>query len=140
VVPGDRVPGVPNHAVKVRAEVVESHWVLGAGVVAQSDQFARGDENNRDRNGAVPGFAVLNLDVSYAIAPRWQVFARIDNALDRRYSTFGVLGRNVFTAPADSFDPSGETWRSEQFRSVGAPRSVWVGIALRAGSKGQSAR
>ena len=33
-----------------------------------------------------PSFTLLNLKARYNIAPDWQLFARIDNLLDRRYS------------------------------------------------------
>ena len=55
-------------------------------------------------------------------------FARIDNVLDRRYASFGILGTNVFTGPGRSFDPDNP--RHEQFRGYGAPRSMSVGMQI----------
>ena len=81
----------------------------------------------------MPGFAVVNLDARYAFAPGWEVFAKVNNLFDRRYATFATLGQNVFTGPGNSFDSSGASWRNEQFRSVGAPRGVWVGVNCRFG-------
>ena len=100
-------------------------------LVAQSNQFARGDENNQDVNGAVPGYAVVNLDARWRFARGWELFANVSNLFDRRYSTFGTLGQNVFTAPGNSFDASGASWRNEQFRSIGMPRGAWIGLAYR---------
>jgi hypothetical protein len=60
----------------------------------------------------------------------WELFAKINNVFDRRYASFGALGQNVFTAPGNTFDASGASWRSEQFRTVGAPRGVWVGLSV----------
>ncbi|MBS0393558.1 MAG: hypothetical protein JSR54_02975, partial [Proteobacteria bacterium] len=48
-----------------------------------------------------------------------------------------TLGRNVFTGPGATFDPSGASWRSEQFRSVGAPRGAWLGVSVRLGRAGE---
>ena len=55
-------------------------------------------------------------------------FARIDNLLDRRYASFGILGTNVFTGEGRSFDPDNP--RHEQFRGYGAPRSLSVGMQI----------
>jgi len=128
VVPGDRIPGIPRHVIKLRAAYVSGALTLGVDVTGQSDVYARGDENNRDVNGPVPGFFLVNLDARYALSSRWRVFARIDNLLDRRYYTYGVLGQNVLTAPGNTFDPTGVTWRSEQFRTVGVPLGAWIGV------------
>lgn len=53
-----------------------------------------GDENNRDRHGALAGYAVLALDLHYQATRRLALFARVDNALDRRYAISGQLGRH----------------------------------------------
>src|SRR4030095_11407579 len=61
--PGDRIPGIPRDPVKLRLEAdAFERATLGAPRLVFSSQFARGDENNQDRNGPVPGYAVLNLD------------------------------------------------------------------------------
>jgi hypothetical protein len=58
---------------------------------------------------------------------------------DRRTSTFGTLGRDVFTGPGRSFDATGSTWRREQFRAAGAPRGAWVGVTWRFGAQAAEA-
>ena len=140
VVPGDRIPGIPRHVLKLNAAYEIGALTLGMDLISQSDIYARGDENNQDVNGAVPGFLLVNLDARYSLSSRWRVFARIDNLLDRRYYTYGVLGRNVFTAPGDTFDPTGATWRPEQFRTVGVPIGAWVGIEYSVGSRRDGSR
>jgi len=131
VMPGDRIPGIPRHIVKLRAEYAATRYAAGLNVTGQSNQVARGDENNQDVNGPLPGFVLVSLDARLDISSSWHVFARVDNLFDRRYFTFATLGTNVFTAPGNVFDPTGTTWRSEQFRTVGAPRGAWVGVELR---------
>jgi iron complex outermembrane receptor protein len=134
VVRGDRIPGVPRNIVKLRGEYTLKRLTIGVDVVGQTDIYARGDENNQDVNGPVPGFVLVNLDARYELASRWRLFARIDNVLDRRYYTFGVLGQNELTGPGNTFDTTGETWRHEQFRTVGAPLGAWLGVAYGLGS------
>ncbi len=126
--PGNRIPGMPRNIVKLRAEYMTSRTTVGLTVMGQSDQYARGDENNQDVNGPIPGFVIVNLDAHYDLSSRWGLFTRIDNLLDRRYYTYGVLGENVFTAPGGAFDPTGATWRAEQYRTVGAPFGLWFGV------------
>jgi iron complex outermembrane recepter protein len=133
VVPGDHIPAIPRQTVKLRAEYARGNqYAIGVNVIGQSDQFARGDENNRDVNGPVPGFALVNLDGHYNLSSSWRLFARVDNLFDHRYFTFGTLGENVLTAPGNTFDLSGTSWRSEQFRTVGVPRGVWLGVEFSA--------
>jgi outer membrane receptor protein involved in Fe transport len=132
--PGDHLPGLPQRVIKLRADwAATSALSMGLHLQAQSSQFARGDENNQDARGAVPGYAIVNLDARYRVARGWEAFAKVDNLFDRRYSTFGSLGQSVFTGPGASFDPSGASWRNEQFRTVGVPRGAWIGLSYRFG-------
>ena len=130
VTPGDRIPGLPRDSLKLRAEWNRDEQLsIGMSVVAVSHQYARGDENNQDAHGPLPGYAVAHLDVQYAVSPRATLFAQVDNLFDRRYATFGQLGANVFTGPGGAFGPaSGAAPVSEQFRAFGAPRGVFVGL------------
>lgn len=132
--PGDRIPGIPRDLLKVRLEYLPSARLsIGLSILGQSSQFARGDENNADTHGTLAGYALINMDASYQIDGHWRLFATIDNLLDRRYSSFAVLGENEFTGPGNTFDPTGRTWRSEQFSSVGAPFGAWIGLEYRFG-------
>ncbi len=134
VLPGDHIPGIPLQTLKLGLDWdVAAAASLGLAMVAQGPAYARGDENNRDVNGPVPGFAVFEFDARWRAAAGWELFARVSNLLDRRYSSFGALGQNVFTGAGETFDATGATWRNEQFRSVGAPRGVWVGLTWRFG-------
>ena len=135
VAPGDRLPGIPRQIVKLRAELAGAHYALGITVAGQSGQYARGDENNRDVNGMLPGFVLVNLDGRLELGGGWSAFMRIDNLFDRSFYTFATLGENVFTAPGDRFDATGASWRAEQFRAVGAPRGAGLGIADRPAAK-----
>ena len=127
VTPGDRIPGIPRHQFNLRAEYAFTEKLSAAGtLIAASDQFARGDENNRDVHGSVPGNAIVKLDARYQADRHWQVFGRIDKLFDKRYQTFGVLGQNAFLGPNNTFATGASV--AEQFRSPGAPLGVWVGV------------
>ncbi len=132
VSPGDRIPGIPAHRGRLAVDyAVTPAWEVGATVIAVSEHYARGDDNNADANGPVPGYGLVNLRTRYRLGPRVALVGRIDNLLDKEYSTLGVLGVNAFTAPGDRFNTDPDRWRSEQFRSPGAPLGVWVGVEAR---------
>ncbi len=134
--PGDRLPGIPADSLKLRADLdLEAQWALGASVVLTSSQYARGDENNRDAAGRIPGYAVVGLDARWNLTPAVQWVAGADNLFDRRYQNFGQLGANAFTGPDRSFGPAlGIDPVREQFRAVGAPRTLWIGVRYTLGA------
>jgi len=71
---------------------------------------------------------VLNLDARWTLARGVELFARANNVFDRRYATFGVLGRNVFANPTRRFDPAHGA--SETFVGQGAPFGAWAGLRV----------
>ena len=126
---GNRIPGIARQTLKLRAAYdVTPSWNIGTNVVMASGQFARGDENNQDVNGKVPGYAVVNLDTHYSINKNWKLFGKVNNVFDNEYATFGVLGNNIFNG------------QDEQFRSPAAPRAAWVGVTYEFGTKQSSAK
>ena len=128
VTKGDKITGIPRHTLKLRADYdLTSSWNMGANLVMASGQYARGDENNQDVNGKVPGYGVINLDTHYSVSSSWKVFAKVNNLFDKKYATFGVLGGNIFNV-----DGVG-TPISEQFRSPAAPLAGWVGLTYEFG-------
>jgi outer membrane receptor protein involved in Fe transport len=146
VAPGNRIPANPRHVLKVRADwAVTSRLSLGANVLTSAGVYARGDENNQDVNGQLPGYTVVNLDGHYVVSERFEVYGRVNNVLDRRYFNFGVVGENFFTGPGRTFGPAaGVDPRAEQFRGPGAPLGFWLGVqysfgpGVHSGSSGDS--
>ncbi len=119
---GNKIPGIARQTLKLRAAYdVTPDWNVGTNVVFSAGQYARGDENNQDVNGKVPGYAVVHLDTHYSVTESWKLFAKVNNVFDAQYATFGVLGQNVYSG----FD--------EQFRSPAAPRAGWVGLTYEFG-------
>lgn len=67
---------------------------IGAEVIASSARFD--DAGNTRRMG---GYALLNLTSEYQFGNRWTIFARLDNALDKRYelaADFNTAGASAF--------------------------------------------
>jgi iron complex outermembrane receptor protein len=128
--PGDRLPGLPDHALKLRAAYdVTPDFTVGVNMLSFAGVYARGDENNEDENGKVAGYTIFNMDANYRLNSNWSAFAKVNNVFDKEYATLGVLGVNAFNTPDRSFNTAGEAgWADEQFRSPGAPRAAWVGV------------
>ncbi len=127
VKPGNRMPGIPRHSLKLRLQYDFGQQAsVGTSINYSGSVFARGDENNQDVNGQVPGFTVVNLDGRYTLSKGMEVFARVSNLLDRKYANFGVLGQNYFTGPGNTFDGANPV--NEQFRGPGVPRGIWAGL------------
>lgn len=127
IMPGNHIPGIPKHNLKFRVDYdATERWSIGSNIMYSSAVFARGDENNVDVRGKVPGYTVVNLDSRYKVTKAIEVFARVNNLFDRQYANFGILGRNAFTGPNQSFDNGNSV--GEQFRGYGAPRGIWAGL------------
>lgn len=130
---GDRMPGIPRHQLKLHAEWQPGEGsAIGIGMIAASSQYARGDENNQDTNGAVPGYAIFNLDARWKLGEHLALFLQAANLFDRRYQSFAILGANFFNGPNRSFGLFHDVPpASEQFRGPGAPRAIVAGIEYR---------
>lgn len=133
--PGDDMPGIPNHQLKLRGEwQATPNWAIGTNIVAFSDQYSHGNENNKHQGeGAkTSGYAVMHLDTRYKFDNTgWQVFGKVNNIFDREYFTGGLLGENFF-------DRNGVFLADDApsaLVSPGAPRAAWVGVRYEFGGK-----
>ncbi|MCX7179675.1 MAG: TonB-dependent receptor, partial [Proteobacteria bacterium] len=125
--PGDRIPGIPQHSLKLRLQYdFGEQATLGTNIIYSSSVYARGDENNQDVNGRIPGYTVVNLDGRYSVVKNLELFARVANLFDKRYANMGVVGENFFTGPGRSYDATNVI--NEQFRGPGVPRGAWIGL------------
>jgi outer membrane receptor protein involved in Fe transport len=122
---GDRLPGIPEHQVKLGGDYYFTDDLsLGFDVVCNSDQVMRGDESNQ--LDTVDGYALVNLRGQWRISKHFQFFARISNLFDADYETFGLLGEN----PSEVEVPLFEDMSDPRFYGPGAPRAGFVGLKL----------
>ncbi|MFZ2987580.1 MAG: TonB-dependent receptor, partial [Ideonella sp.] len=77
-------------------------------------------------NLSLPGYTLLNLNANWTPRPGLALFARLHNATNRRFETFGALAETVFDAQGQFTG----TAREALFVAPGAPRSVQVGVRL----------
>jgi outer membrane receptor protein involved in Fe transport len=150
VSPGDSLPAIPEHQFRLVADYwITSRWSFGGSMVAFSDSYAYGNENNQHQqgtfniggedetflgNGKVGGYTVANLTTRYRFNNGLELFGKITNLFDKRYASTAILGENVFGSNG-SFLADPEDWTNEQFDAPGAPLGAFVGIKYRFGGK-----
>jgi len=132
---GNRIPLIPANILKLRAAYAfGGDFTFGGGMYAQDRQYVRGNENNQDASGSIPGYAVFNLDASWTFARGWQAFGMVNNVFNRKYETAGVLGLNFFNGPGNTFDATNTV--KEVFLSPAAPLGAWIGVRYSLGTRG----
>jgi iron complex outermembrane recepter protein len=90
VEPDDRLPGIPEHRLKLGLDYkVLPQWSVGATVNVVSSFFYVGDESNQ--LAPISGYAVVNLHSIYRPVAHFEVFASINNLFNRKYATWGIL-------------------------------------------------
>jgi outer membrane receptor protein involved in Fe transport len=138
VQPGDRIPNVPRHQLKLAGRWQASRrMAVDLALLAYSGQYLRGNENNQHQagefagrtyhgSGRAAGYALVNLATGWRLDRGFEIIGRIDNLFDRRYATAGQLGESAFPGGAFEADPG--LWRKDSFFAPGAPRAFWLGI------------
>jgi iron complex outermembrane recepter protein len=88
--PGDRIPSIPLHRLKMGFDyAVTDCWKVGADVLLASDVYLFGDESNQ--NPPVPGYGVVNVRTSYDLLPGVTVYGLINNLFNHRYASYGTF-------------------------------------------------
>jgi outer membrane receptor protein involved in Fe transport len=142
--PGDRIPLIPRHTGRLVLDYeVNPAWDIGGNVIAASGSYLHGDENNANQiggtngggvyvsgSGRIPGYTVVNLQGTYHMTKRAELFARLTNLFDKEYSTAGFLTSSSFN-PNGTFIANPNNWPNENAVSPAAPRAIWVGMRVR---------
>ncbi len=143
---GSSLPAIPKHQLKLRGQYqVSQDFSVGANLVAYSEQYVWGNENNAHRTNAstscaanggngLPGdvacgkgkldaYVVVNLDAQYNIGKGWKAFGKATNIFDHEYDVSGRLLETLFNS-------SGQfTGDNKQLGLIpGAPRAAWIGF------------
>jgi len=116
--PGDRMPGIPLHSLKLGgAYSLSDFWSVAGEAKLSSGRHLRGDESNSMPQ--IPGYGVLNLSSIYKLHPNAEAILRIQNVLDQHYATAGALGDPTLLFPR---------YTDTRFETPGEPRSFWIGL------------
>ena len=89
---GDHIPGIPQNLFKFGADDhVTPRWTVGFTANAETSTFLYGDEANLTK--PLPGYFTADINTSYQITPRLQIFASVENVTDTKYYEFGTRSR-----------------------------------------------
>jgi iron complex outermembrane recepter protein len=131
VEPGDRLPGIPEHRVKLGADYkIVPNWTVGATVNIVSSFFYVGDESNQ--LAPIPGYTVVNLHSTYRPVDHLELFATINNLFNRKYGTWGILSDPTGIG-APGIPPDGVTngpGVDNRFLSPAAPLEAFGGVRI----------
>jgi iron complex outermembrane receptor protein len=80
----------------------------------------------------MPGYQVLNLHALYQLRRQIELFATVDNLLNAKYSTYGILsdptGIGVPGIPASGYTNGPGV--NNRFQSPAAPLAIFAGIRI----------
>ena len=120
---GDRIPGIPQHQFKVSSDYrFTNGFNIGLDLLSNGSQVLRGDESNQ--LGDVSGYMTISMRARYSVNEKLEVFAKIDNLLDKEYESFGLLGEE----PGELEVPIIEDLTNPVFLGAGAPRAAFLGL------------
>lgn len=120
---GDRIPGIPLHQFKVSSDYRFTNGLsIGLDLLSNGSQVLRGDESNQ--LDEVSGYTTVGMRARYSVSEKLEVFAKIDNLLDREYESFGLLGEE----PGELEVPIIEDFTNPVFLGAGAPRAMFLGV------------
>ena len=132
ITPGMRLPGLPLNTLKLNLDWQASKQLnLGAGIHYSSSLVTQGNEDGQigeddDARGdaSIKGYSLLNLKATYKAQKGLTLFAKINNATNKRYETYGMIGENNFALDG------GETTEQSvaKFVAPGAPRTFFAGL------------
>ena len=74
----------------------------------------------------LPGYTLTNFRLSYRPSPMFELLARVNNAFDKRYATYGALAETVFDAQGNYTGAEADAL----FIAPGTPRSYFVGLRV----------
>ncbi|MCP3388153.1 TonB-dependent receptor [Bradyrhizobium sp. CCGB12] len=126
VLPGNQIPAIPRHRVKVGIDyAVTDVWKVGGNALFVSSQYLVGDESNQFSK--LPSYTVFNLHTSYQVTKNFQLYGRVDNVLDKRYVTYGQF----FDREAlPNFTNGGAEFNDPRSLSPARPRAFYAGMRM----------
>ena len=128
VKPGDRLPGIPEHRIKLGADYrIDSAWRVGATLNYASAQFYANDQSNQEPK--LPGHTVVNIHTTYDVSDAVVIFGELDNAFDAHYGTYAIFGDPTgVRAPGV---PANASLVDPRFTSPAPPLGLVAGIRVK---------
>ncbi len=154
ILPGDHIPQVPGHLLKLYFDLHPARKLsVSADFTLISASYVRGNENNLHQpdgvyylgNGKIPGYGIVNLGGRYHVNARYELFAEVNNLLNRHYYTAGQLAStpyddsgNFTPRPFPAYGAGSDAAyavRNTTFLSPGAPVTVFGGLRVSFGKR-----
>jgi len=92
------------------------------------DGFVGLDNEAVTTNASIKGYTLLNLSATYKAEKGLEFFGKINNALNKRYETYGLIAANNFALDGSSLNATAGEQTISKFVAPGATRSLWVGM------------
>jgi outer membrane receptor protein involved in Fe transport len=124
VVPGDQIPSIPHHRLKIGGDYsITPALKVEADMVAVSSQYYAGDASNQFET--LPAYAVVNAGASYQLNKNIQIYMRVENILNNQYYTYGTF---FDTTQVPNFGNGGVPFMDPRTLSPAQPRSIYAGM------------
>jgi outer membrane receptor protein involved in Fe transport len=124
ILPGNRIPTIPRNRIKAGFDYsITDAFKVGGDAIFVSSQYFVGDESNQAPT--LSPYAFFNIHASYQINKTFQIYGRVDNIFDNRYSTYG----NFFKTDAvPNFANGGAPFTDPRSLSPARPRAFYAGL------------
>jgi outer membrane receptor protein involved in Fe transport len=135
--PGTRMAGLPMNTLKLHLDWQASEKLsLGASTVSTSRLITQGNEDGlvglNDEtvatDASTKGYTLLNLSATYKVEKGLEFYGKINNALNKRYETYGLMAANNFALDGSSLNGTAGEQTVAKFVAPGATRSLMVGL------------
>jgi outer membrane receptor protein involved in Fe transport len=137
ITPGTRMAGLPMNTLKLHLDWQASEKLsLGASTVSTSRLITQGNEDGLVgldneavvTDASIKGYTLLNLSATYKMEKGLEFFGKINNALNKRYETYGLIAANNFALDGSSLNNTSGERTVAKFVAPGATRSLWLGM------------
>ena len=133
---GDTIPGMPKHTFKAGInQNFLTNFNSGLNMIYSSGVYLRGDESNQLKT--TNPYLVFNATSSWKPLENFEIFARVNNILNSKYETMGVLGEASASEVNVPISELGDTGSGTavgaldpRFLSPGAPLGIFFGINI----------
>jgi outer membrane receptor protein involved in Fe transport len=135
--PGTRMAGLPMNTLKLHLNWQANEKLsLGASTVSTSRLITQGNEDGLvglddetvTTDASIKGYTLLNLSATYKAEKGLELFGKINNALNKRYETYGLMAANFFALDGSTLNGTDGEQTIAKFVAPGATRSLMVGL------------
>ena len=134
---GTRMAGLPMNTLKLHLDWrVNDKLSLGASTISTSKLITQGNEDGLvglddetvAADASTKGYTLLNLSASYKAEKGLEFYGKINNALNKRYETYGLMAANNFALDGSTLNGTSGEQTIAKFVAPGATRSLLVGM------------